>query len=70
MGDRYRIDGHKLSYHLPRVAAWLEGRPVFPIAMEASPSGACNHRCLFCAVDYLEYRARFLDAAIWKARVT
>ena len=70
MADRFRIDSHKLMYHLPRVAAWVEGETIFPIAMEASPSGACNHRCLFCAVDYLEYQPRFLDAAIWKERVT
>jgi len=70
VADRFRIDGHKLLYHLPRVADWLAGRPVYPIAMEVSPSGSCNHRCLFCAVDYLEYQPRFLDAAVLKARLT
>ena len=70
MADRFRIDGHKLMYHLPRVAAWLEGKTVYPISMEVSPSGSCNHRCLFCAVDYLEYQPRFLDAAVLKERLT
>lgn len=69
MADPYRIDGHKLSYHLARVADWNAGRTVYPIAMEVSPSGACNHRCLFCAVDYLEYQPRFLDAALWRERI-
>jgi radical SAM protein with 4Fe4S-binding SPASM domain len=70
VADRFRIDSHKLIYHLPRVAAWLEGRPVYPISMEISPSGSCNHRCLFCAVDYLEYQPRFLDAAVLRERLT
>jgi radical SAM protein with 4Fe4S-binding SPASM domain len=70
VADRFRIDSHKLMYHLPRVADWLAGRPVYPIAMEVSPSGSCNHRCLFCAVDYLEYQPRFLAADIIKARLT
>lgn len=69
MDDRYRIESHKLTYHLPRVAAWLEGKTVYPIYMEISPSGACNHRCLFCAVDYLEYGAKFLDAELLKERL-
>jgi radical SAM protein with 4Fe4S-binding SPASM domain len=70
MTDPYRIDSHKMMYHLPRVAAWLEGETVYPIYMEVSPSGACNHRCLFCAVDYLEYKAQFLPAALLKERIT
>jgi radical SAM protein with 4Fe4S-binding SPASM domain len=70
VADRFRIDGHKLLYHLPRVADWLAGKPVYPVSMEVSPSGSCNHRCLFCAVDYLEYQPRFLDAAVLKARLT
>lgn len=69
MGDRFRIEGHKLPYHLPRVAAWLEGAAVYPIAMEVGPSGACNHRCVFCAVDFLGYRPRLLDEAVWRERV-
>jgi MoaA/NifB/PqqE/SkfB family radical SAM enzyme len=68
MGDRYRIDGHKLIHHLLRVAAWQRGEIVYPIYAEVSPSGSCNHRCLFCALDYLEYRTRFLDAAVMAER--
>lgn len=70
MTDRFGIDSHKLMHHLPRVADWLAGRLVYPISMEISPSGACNHRCLFCAVDYLQYRPRFIDSALLRARLT
>lgn len=63
MADEYRIDAHKLMYHPRRVAAWLEGRNIFPIYMEISPSGACNHRCIFCSLDYMGYQNRRLETA-------
>ncbi|MBF0560077.1 MAG: radical SAM protein [Nitrospirae bacterium] len=62
--DKYRIDSHKLLYHAPRVAQWLRGEQVYPIYMEISPSGACNHRCTFCALDFMHYQKRFLDASV------
>jgi radical SAM protein with 4Fe4S-binding SPASM domain len=58
----YRIDGHKLLFHPRRVADWLEGKDIAPLYMEISPSGACNHRCSFCALDFMGYRPRFLPA--------
>lgn len=69
MVDRFRIDDHKLLHHLPRVAAWRGGELVYPIYAEVSPSGSCNHRCLFCALDYLEYQPRFLDAELLSLRL-
>ncbi len=62
--DRYRIDSHKLLYHVPRVNDWLNGKLVYPIYMEVSPSGACNHRCTFCALDFMTYQKRYLDAVL------
>jgi cyclic pyranopterin phosphate synthase len=58
--DRYRIDGEKMSFHPRRVAEWLDARDdwekaknVFPIYVEISPVGYCNHACTFCGVDYM-----------------
>jgi MoaA/NifB/PqqE/SkfB family radical SAM enzyme len=68
--DKFRIDGHKLGWHVDRVASWQKGDRIYPIYMEISPSGGCNHRCSFCGVDYLGYKSRFLDAAIIKYRLT
>ncbi len=64
MSDDIRIDSHKLIYHPQRVAAWQRGELVYPIEMEIGISGACNHRCIFCAVDYMEYQPRMLNADV------
>ena len=70
MADAYGIDSHKLHYHPGRVARWLEGETIYPVYMEISPSGACNHRCVFCALDFMEYRKRYLDTDVLKQRLT
>lgn len=76
MGDKYGIESHKLSYHPHRVAEildikcdWNKAKTVYPIYMEVSPIGACNHRCTFCAVDYLGYNPVKLDFNVMKERL-
>jgi radical SAM protein with 4Fe4S-binding SPASM domain len=64
-----RIDGHKLMFHVERVNAWLEHKTMAPIYLEIAPSGGCNHRCVFCAVDYLKYKPVFLDARVLKKNI-
>ncbi len=60
MADNIRMDSHKLIYHPQRVAMWLNGENIYPIEVEISPSGSCNHRCIFCAVDYIGYQPDYL----------
>jgi GTP 3',8-cyclase len=67
--DKFRIDSHKLTYHVPRVNAWLEGKHIYPLYVEISPAGACNHRCIFCAYDFAGYKPNFLDTAMLKKRL-
>ena len=67
--DKYRIDSHKLVYHIPRIQDWLEGKNIYPIYMEMSPAGACNHRCTYCGLDFMKYQPRFLDTAMLKERL-
>lgn len=64
MAENIRMDSHKLIYHPDVVARWLRGENIYPIEIEISPSGSCNHRCVFCAVDYIGYQPSFLDKDI------
>ena len=68
--DKYRIDSHKLIYHVPRVNDWLNEKNIYPIYMEVSPSGACNHRCLYCGLDFMGYKPDYLKAEILKERLS
>ncbi len=68
--DEFRIDSHKLMYHVERVNQWLKGVDIYPVYIEISPIGACNHRCTYCALDYMEYNPRSLDTQILKKRLS
>ncbi len=68
--DGLRIDHHKLLFHVDRVSEWLKGERVYPIYMEISPAGSCNHRCVFCGLDFMGYKPRFLDADLLKTRLS
>lgn len=77
MTDKYRIDNHKLIFHPQRVAQWQQGydnweeaKKVYPIYLEVSPVGFCNHRCSFCAVDYLGYKTQKIPPDILKDRIS
>lgn len=54
--DKFRIDSHKLIYHVDKVYQWIKGEDIYPVYMEIAPCGGCNHRCKFCALDYLGYK--------------
>lgn len=64
MAESIKMDSHKLIYHPDVVSRWMSGENIYPIEVELSPSGACNHRCVFCAVDYVGYQPDFLDRDI------
>ena len=68
--DKFRIDSHKLMFHPRRVAQWLDGEDVYPIYVEISPTGACNQRCTFCALDYVGYPVRSLDTTLLMERLS
>lgn len=59
--SKYIFDGHKLVYHIDRVNNFLERGDCFPLYMEISIVGSCNHRCIFCAYDYIGHPNRKLE---------
>lgn len=64
MAEEIRMDSHKLIYHPETVARWLNGENIYPIEMEIGLTNACNHRCIFCAVDYTGYQSNRIDSRI------
>lgn len=59
--EDYRMDSHKLIYHPDVVARWLKGENIYPIELEIGLTNACNHRCIFCAVDYMGYKPNKIE---------
>jgi GTP 3',8-cyclase len=68
--DKFRIDSHKLIYHVERLNCWLKEEPIYPIYLEIATAGSCNHRCIYCALDFLEYKPRFLDKGVLRERLS
>ena len=61
---KLEVDNHKLMYHPERVARFKETGDSFPIYVEIGLTNACNHKCVFCALDYLENGGIFIDKDI------
>ncbi len=40
-------------YHVKEVSQWIDGEIVAPVYVEIGLSNSCNHRCMFCALDYM-----------------
>lgn len=58
------LDGHKINYHPKEIADMFEGKLQAPIYVEISPTGICNHKCLFCHYNYLGHEGKFKKGKI------
>lgn len=67
--DKYLIDGHKLYWHLDRVIQWQKNRIIPPIYIEVSPVSFCNHKCIFCGIDFARKEKHSLDTDILRKRL-
>lgn len=64
MAEDIKMDSHKLIYHPDVVARWLKGENIYPIELEVGLTNACNHRCIFCAVDYTGYKPDKIESQL------
>ncbi len=67
--DKYLIDGHKLYWHLDRVKQWQEKRVIPAIYIEVSPVAFCNHKCIFCGIDFAMQKKVQLGTEIFCKRL-
>lgn len=58
------VDSHKLIYHPDRVKEWKMIGDCYPIYVEIGLTNACNHKCIFCALDFLGKGIEFVDTNI------
>ncbi|MCM1234818.1 MAG: radical SAM protein [Ruminococcus flavefaciens] len=70
MSENIRMDSHKLIYHPDAVARWMRGENIYPIELEIGLTNACNHRCIFCAVDYTGYKPERINADRLKSNLS
>ncbi len=64
--DDLKIDSHKLIYHPGRIRDWIKGKTVYPVCIEVSPTSMCNHRCIFCGLDYRTGKGDFLSKKVFR----
>ena len=60
------IDHHKLMYHPERIAEWMKNGDCYPIYIEIGPTNSCNHKCSFCALDFIvgSGKIEFINSAL------
>ena len=58
------ISNHKLMYHPDRVAEWKQKGDCYPVYIEIGLTNSCNHRCVFCALDFMEGHGKFIDREV------
>ncbi len=61
---KLEIDSHKLNYHPKRVSKWLSKKDCYPLYVEIGLTNACNHKCIFCALNFMKHKFDFIDKDI------
>lgn len=64
MPEPTNVDSHKLMYHPDRVSEWQKKGDCFPIYIELGLTNRCNHKCVFCALDFLEHQGNDFDTEL------
>lgn len=56
MADAYRMDSHKLYWHLDRVESWRRGERIAPLYLDMGITQTCNISCSYCYYAVPEHR--------------
>lgn len=56
MADKYKMDGHKLLWHLDRVDSWDKGNRIVPLYFDMGITQTCNINCCYCYYATPEHR--------------
>ena len=48
IGEKFRLDGHKLIYHIERILKWQKGERVAPVTIDMGLTKFCNTACIYC----------------------
>jgi radical SAM protein with 4Fe4S-binding SPASM domain len=51
--DEARIDSTSLIYHPERLVEWMKKGDCYPINIEMGITNRCNHRCVFCGLEWV-----------------
>ncbi len=62
--DERKIFGLKLEQRPERVDEWLKIGDCYPVYIEIGPTNRCNHRCIFCALDWIEHKGIDIDSKV------
>ncbi len=64
MPEPTNVDTHKLMFHPKRVADWHEKGDCYPVYIEIGLANSCNHKCIFCALDFLKNKGTFINTEL------
>ena len=58
------IENPKIIYHPERLLEWFKTGECYPLYIEIGLTNACNHRCVFCALDYLKGSGKYINSKV------
>lgn len=57
-------DSHKLMYHPVETSKWLKNELDNPIHAEVGITNKCNHRCVFCTLDWINHGVNAIEKEV------
>jgi cyclic pyranopterin phosphate synthase len=59
------VDNHKLHLHPEEVSYWLKtGTTPAPLHVEIGPTNRCNHKCIFCTLDWMTHGSSDIEEQV------